>query len=134
MRVYGLFVFGVILLGLGYELMYSYDDQFNRVDLFLLSDRKIYPSSYFYYSAESITYIGFAVMLFRSIIPQAKQYVLLFIILESIDLIDFWITNNDMWFQYRAWPITFNVIKVAIFMIAIIANETNRSITSNLGN
>ena len=66
-------------------------------------------------------------------LDHAKQYVLLFIILESIDLIDFWVTNNDLWFLYREVPITFNVIKVAIFMIVIIANETNRSI-SNHGN
>jgi hypothetical protein len=119
------FLFWSNPFGLGYELMLPYDDRWGRVDLFLHSDRAIYPSSYFYYSGETILYILLAVLIMRLMakipaISEFKHFALVFIVLEFGDLLDFWITDNDLWFEFRGWPITYNVIKVLVFILVLI--------------
>jgi len=137
---FGLIFFCFLLLGLVFEFVEEWaDKKWGEVDLFFIIDAKINPSSYAYYTNETLERIFLALFIrhLMSVIDNIKcfkEYATAFIILESIDLIDFWMTGNTLWFLYHEVPITFNVIKVAIFMIAIIANETNRSITSNLGN
>lgn len=133
---YGFFFFGLVLFGLGYELMLPYDDQFGRVDLFLNSDRAIYPSSYFYYSGETILYILLAVLIMWLMskiqaISEYKHYALVFIVLELGDLIDFWITNNEFWFEFRGHPITYNVIKVLVFILVLLYEYVLDILTSD---
>lgn len=116
---FGLFFFAIILLGLIFEICVgTLDKQFGRVDLFLMSNRIIYPSSYVYYSGETLIYIAFALMIRHFSIN--KHYATAFIIVESIDFIDFWITNNSLWFEFQGWPITFNIIKVVVFVLFLL--------------
>lgn len=116
---YGFFFFVIILVGLAFEIVAgTLDNRHGRIDLFFLSDRVIYPSSYVYYTGEALTYIAIAVVIRHFSIN--KHYATAFIIVESIDLIDFWITDNSLWFEFSGWPITFNIIKVVIFVLFLL--------------
>jgi hypothetical protein len=132
---YGLFFFGVVFLGIGFEFAQLYDERWGRIDLFLNSDRSIYPSSYVYYSVGHLTDILLAslVMYLMTKIPsiaQFKHYALLFVVLEAVDLLDFWLTNNDLWFEFTGYPVTFNVLKVLVFILVIIYDYALDYLTS----
>lgn len=131
---WGFFFFGVILFGLMYEFSELWLDERGKVDLFLRSDRQIYPSSYIYYSAETLSYIFLALAVRRLMysiesLDQYKHFATSFSILEGIDFIDFWITGNSLWFEFRGYPITYNVIKVFIFTV-LLGHELIRRDTS----
>jgi hypothetical protein len=119
---WGLFFLGLLLLGLVYEISELYLDQWGKVDLFLCHDREMYPSSYIYYSNENIGRIILALgvrklMLLVDFLKPFSYFATAFVILESIDLVDFWLTRNSLWFEFRGYPITFNVLKIFIFTV-----------------
>lgn len=94
------------------------DSEWGKVDLFLLSDAQWNPSSYVYFTAESLAYIALALQI-RKITPY-KHITLAFVVVESIDLIDFYATKNGPWFEYHHWPVTYNLIKLVIFALFLI--------------
>lgn len=113
----GLFFLGIILLGFCFEFVEHLDSKLGTIDLFYLRDVKWNPSSYVYFTGESIAYIAMGLMI-RKLTPY-KHIALAFVVVESIDLIDFYVTKNDLWFEFRGYPITYNVIKVFIFTLLL---------------
>lgn len=111
----GLFFLGIITLGFCFELAEHFDSQWGKVDLFLLKDEQWNPSSYVYFVGESVAYIGLALMI-RKLTPY-KHIALAFVIIESVDLIDFFVTKNGPWFEFHGWPVTYNVVKLSIFVL-----------------
>lgn len=111
----GLFFLGIILLGFCFEFVEHLDNKLGTIDLFYLRDVKWNPSSYVYFTGESLAYIAMGLMIRK--LTTYKHIALAFVVVESIDLIDFYITKNDLWFTFYGWPITYNVIKVFVFTL-----------------
>lgn len=128
----GLFFFGIILMGLCFEFVEQMDDKWGKIDLFILADARWNPSSYVYFTCESIAYIALAFGI--KWYTKYKSVATSFIIVESIDLFDFFLTKNDVWFKYYDWPITYNIIKVVIFvflMLTMAVYDLSRDTSSN---
>lgn len=111
----GLLFLGIIFLGFCFEFIEHMDNKWGKIDLFYLTDAQWNPSSYVYFTGESLAYIALALII-RNLTPY-KHIALAFIIVESIDLIDFYVTKNGAWFVFYGWPITYNIIKLVIFVL-----------------
>lgn len=85
---------------------------------FLLSDHVMWFSSVVYYVQEHSIDIVFMVILFYKA-PEARFIVCFYAGLEFLDCMDFLVTGNSSWFMFNSWPITFNVIKILVFILAI---------------
>jgi hypothetical protein len=105
-----LFIFSVMVLGIVFLII----PDAPPYDFFLLSDKKVTPEWYVYYLVESLIIIIFALYM-RLESNEYKIYTTLFLALQIIELIDFILTYNMVWFYYKKLPITFNVIKVLVF-------------------
>lgn len=129
---YGFYFLCIILIGLLFEIAEPLDKIYspNRIDLFLLADKKLYLSSYVYYTCEHVIYFLLAFIIFKEV-SAARIFAIAFCILEVMDCLDFWITANGPWFPVGKWPITFNVIKVVIFMLVLINYVAYRYSTDN---
>lgn len=114
----GVFFFGIILIGLAFEFVEQMDDKWGRIDLFIIEDEQWNPSSYVYFIGESIAYIALALVIRHY--TKHKHVATSFIVVESIDLMDFFLTKNGVWFTYHHWPITYNIIKVVIFVFLML--------------
>jgi hypothetical protein len=124
----GLFFLGIILLGLAFEFVEHNDKEWGTIDLFLLEEAKWNPSSYVYFAGESLAYI-FLALIIRKLTPF-RHVALAYIVIESIDLIDFFVTKNGPWFDFYGWPITYNIIKVMVFVIFLTYEYARNLITS----
>lgn len=111
----GLLFLFIIVLGFCFELVEHLDKEWGKIDLFVLKDEQWNPSSYVYFAGESIAYIALALMIYK--LTPHKHIALAFVIIESVDLIDFFITKNGPWFEFQGWPITYNIIKLVIFTV-----------------
>lgn len=113
----GLYLLSILLLGLFFELSEPIEKAFfpGQRDFFLLVDYTMHFRSFVYYICEHLTYILLALIIY----PYAKLYAGTYIILELLDAFDFWITANSTWFEIGEWPVTFNVIKFALFVLVI---------------
>ena len=66
-----------------------------------------------------------------SFLKPYQHYAMAFAVLESIDLVDFWLNGNTLWFEYKGYPITFNVIKFLVFILVIIYDYALDFLTSD---
>lgn len=116
----GLYFLCVLLLGLFFELAEPIEKAFfpGQRNFLLLVEYPMYFRSFVYYICEHLTYILLALIVFFEV-PEAKLYAGTFMILEFLDGIDFWVTGNGTWATIDGWPITFNVIKVSLFVLVI---------------
>lgn len=123
---WGFFFFVLLFLGITFEIAEGWaDKKWGEVDLFLLIDAKMSPSSYVYYNNETLERILLALfirylMSMIDFLKPYRHYAMAFAVLEGIDLIDFWLNGNTLWFEYQGYPITFNVIKFLVFILVII--------------
>lgn len=122
---WGFLFLGLLILGLTFELVEGWaDKKWGEVDLFWCINAKMNPSSYVYYNNETLERIILALfirylMSLNEVLKPFRHFATAFAILETIDLIDFWITGNTLWFLFHGWPVTFNIIKLAIFVILL---------------
>jgi hypothetical protein len=105
-------------MGLCFEFVEQMDYKWGKIDLFILKDEQWNPSSYVYFACESIAYIALAFVIRHY--TKYKHVATSFIIVEAIDLMDFFLTKNGIWFTYQEWPITYNIIKVVIFVFLML--------------
>jgi hypothetical protein len=113
----GFALFGIILLGLAFEVVEAYESTWfppkGVSNFFIALNYPMHLSSMVYYFIETLTYIALATIIwFR---PEANHFLKSFILLEFLDIIDFAVTGNTTWFRYQEIPITFNAIKVLVF-------------------
>jgi hypothetical protein len=135
MKIAG-FLFSILIFGMLFELVASFDDQIGRVDLFFFYEHQMWPSSYAYYAEGHFNQIAFALLIHYLVafIPRfyiAHPFTLAFIVIESLDFLDFWATGNTKWFDFHEWPITFNVVKVFIFVAVSAYEYLGHHITSH---
>jgi hypothetical protein len=78
----------------------------------------MYFSSFVYYIQEHLIYL-FLILLVYFEIQYGRFLVGVYAWLEFLDLLDFWITANGDWILINGYPVTFNVIKVFLFTLAI---------------
>ncbi len=117
----GLF-FAILLLGVIYDFVEMREAKWFPPDgvrnFFLIKPYTMHLSSMVYYSQEFITYIA---LVFHGVLFKGKvnAFFWMFVILTGMDLVDFWMTGNTEWFVYRKIPITFNIVKVFVFLLLI---------------
>jgi hypothetical protein len=99
---------------------------------FKLYDGLLYFSSLVYYSAEHVSRILLVTIMYflakrlcnyEPEFSHLVRIIFAFLIVELIDLLDFRLTGNTTWFFYSGWPVTFNILKVIIFVITLITEH-----------
>lgn len=109
-----------LLAGLLFEMAEMLEPRYfpAKQAFFLLSEHKMWFSSVVYYVAEHFVDITFMVILFFEA-PHLRFIVAFYAGLEFLDCVDFLISGNSAWFIFNGWPVTFNVIKILVFILAI---------------
>lgn len=97
-----------------------------QYDLFLFSNSTTNIPNYFYYICEHLALIALAYII-ASEATEYQQAIKIFFWLLVIDLIDFLLTYNGVWFTIQHFPITFNLVKIAIFGMVILKELWDRS-------
>lgn len=127
------FFFSILMIGLLFEISKPIQHNFfpNRLNWFSFYDYPMYLSSLVYYLSEHLIAILFgayiAYMFYRilkgraavSELRNAIPFAIIYTVLEGLDAVDFVFTGNTEWFQIWGWPITFNAIKVFIFILSM---------------
>lgn len=103
----------------------------NKVDLFPYADVKVTPEWYAFYACKHLILITFALFIFKES-DKYKVALLCFLLIHIVGLIDFGLAYGLPWFDFRGYPIGFNLIKICIFMLAI-GYEYYREHTSTSG-
>lgn len=119
MRI-GLYLLCLLIFGLMFEIAQPIEDAFfpERQSFFLLSDHQMYFSSFIYYIQEHLINI-FLILIIYFEINYGRFLVGVYAWLEFLDGLDFWVSANGDWFYIKGYPITFNIIKVFVFTLAI---------------
>ena len=119
MRI-GLYLLCLLFLGLLFEIAQPIETAFfpERQSFFLISNKEIYFSSFVYYLQEHLICLLLILLVYFEI-NYGRFLVCIYFCLEFFDALDFWITANGDWFYIKGYPITFNVVKVLLFILAI---------------
>lgn len=129
---FGLYFLSIILLGLLFEIAEPIEDRFFKdqyLHWFLFSDASLRFSSYVYYTVEHAIPLFIALIVVNEV-PQARFYASVYCYLQFIDTLDFWATANGLWVDIGGWPITFNIIRVLIFVMLLTYGIIRTIITS----
>jgi len=143
---YGVYFLAILIIGLFFELAEPIEEEYfpGLRDLFLLSSHRMHVSSFVYYICEHLTNALLALTVYKllSVIilfyntqafKQAQFFTVVYGSLEIADAFDFWITANSTWSEVGGWPITFNTIKVFVFVVFLLLIGINGIIKSNTG-
>lgn len=99
-------------------------------EYFLLSDQTMHFRSIVYYLVEHLSYILLSAIAFFEV-RESRLYSGAFMILEFCDAVDFMITGNGDWAVINTWPVTFNVIKIALFTLVVLYDPARSYIASD---
>lgn len=117
----------IVLIGVSFEVS-AYFEKFwpGYYRFFLTNDYEMLVRSYVYYIAEHVTIIILATWVYRATLNRVA---LIYVVVEWGDLGDFIVTGNTVWFHSGELPVTYNVIKVLIFVLVICHELINRIIS-----
>lgn len=104
----------LILLTFIFGLVFLISPITEPIDLFLFSDIKITVQTHIYFICEKLV----LVILAWIIAAESKEYrtaLQVFFWLVVVDFIDYIFTYNSIWFRLYGFPISMNIMKVAIF-------------------
>lgn len=96
----------------------------NEYHMFLLSEKTITLQSFWYYMYEHLGYVVVAIVFYIEI-PKYKIAYLTFLFVQVGDAIDFWVIYNDEWWVVNGVPITYNLVRIAIFGLSILVAIIN---------
>lgn len=88
-------------------------------DYFLFSDMELYFATYVYFILERV----FIIILAYVIANEATKYndaLWMFFWLCVLDLVDFLLCYNDVWFRVNEWPMSMNIFKSIVFGLVIL--------------
>jgi hypothetical protein len=88
-----------------------------RYDLFPYSDHKITLENYVYYIFEHLFLMLILFMWFCECSDYSKDYVRAFLILQSVDFIDYLLSYNAEYFTLYNYPVSYNTIMIFTYMI-----------------
>lgn len=97
-------------------LLYPFGKQ---IDLFLFSDNTMQFKSYIYYGSEHFLLI----LLAHIIHVEAKEFRLFcrcFFWYQVLDLTDWILTNNNVWFKIDGWPVSMNVVSAFVMGLILL--------------
>lgn len=129
---FGIYFGCILILGLLFEMAGPFEARFlpGPREYFILSDQTMHFRSIVYYLVEHFSYILLALVVYKEV-PASKLYSMAFIILEFCDAVDFMVTANGDWAVINTWPVTFNVIKIALFTLVVLYDPARSYITSD---
>lgn len=87
-------------------------------DFFPLADTEVTLEFYIYYLCEHLILVVFAFFIYMES-DKYKFSLLVFLLIQVADIVDFCLTYGSAWFEMLGHPITFNVIKILVFILAI---------------
>ena len=108
------FIFSVMILGVVFLIVPNGEPY----DFFPYAQMKVTGEWYVYYILQHLIFIFFALFLVMETDDYPKS-TFVFFLLQIGELIDFLLTYNTTWFEVRGWPVTFNVLKVFVFLLAV---------------
>lgn len=129
---FGFFFLGLVVIGVMFEAATWVDDNWlpGQRDFFLFADHKMHFSSIVYYTIEHVVYFLLGLFIY-SFVHVTRPYSMAFCMFEILDIGDFFATANGSWFFFMGLPVTFNVIKVVVFVLLIIWNYAASRISSS---
>ena len=75
------------------------------------------PEYIVYYMGEHLAFCFLALILWRETGSEIARY---FFVLKSLDLVDYFVTYNHVYFYYHGVPISFNTVACVVFVILTI--------------
>lgn len=127
----GFYLFFIIVLGVVHDFVERHEGKWlppeGILTFYPLRPYPMHLSSVVYYNQETITYISLAVLPFFF---KKNYFLLAFIVLEGLDLIDLNLTGNRTWFYYGEIPITFNIVKALSFGLLLLYAFSRHHIAS----
>lgn len=122
----GIYLYLVILSGVIFEVVQAQEG--GLVQPFLLKDYSLHVSSFVYYALETSKYIALAVIPYFF---RLNHYLTVYICLEILDLIDYFLTANTEWFYFHDMPVTFNFVQVLVFTMLLTYDFVRNYIASH---
>lgn len=97
------------------------DNDPGTINYFPFSDYELYPGTFWYFTFEHVIVILYAAYIFITG-TQFKTALKIFLAIEIVSLLDYLLFYSEIWFYAETFPVSWNVLKVAFFLLAI-ANE-----------
>lgn len=116
--LYATFVVGLLFMVLP-ETVYP-------KDYFLFSDMKLHFATYIYFICERLVLVVLAYVV-ASEATKYREAIWIFFFLLCVDVVDFLLTYNSVWFYVRSFPVSMNTTKSIVFGLVIIRELWNRS-------
>lgn len=111
-----LLLYSTLLIGVVFLLLPEIGSQ---IDFFLFSDVKLTGTQYIYFLCEKAVLIVLAFIIANEA-TEYRQAIWCFFWLFVLDLVDYLLCYNQVWFFYKSIPISMNVFKSVVFGIVIL--------------
>lgn len=95
-------------------------------DYFIFSEMKLYPATYIYFLLEKITVIILAYIIANES-TEYRTAIWVFFWLLCADAVDFALSYNTVWVNLDGFPVSMNILKVVVFIVAILRELWKKS-------
>lgn len=89
-----------------------------------LSDVELYPDMFIYFLFIHLSLLLLSVYIFLTG-QEFKTALLIFCLVHVIDVIDYLVMYGQIWFYYRTYPISWNMVRNVVFLLAIFNEALN---------
>lgn len=114
------FLLGLIMvMGLIWEIVPQPDANAKTYDWFLFYDYAIAPQWYAYFTMQHLVVIVLSLIILDIVKTLYSVPVKWFILLQTGQLVDFWLTYNTTWFHIGVLPVTMNLTQIFIFGVVL---------------
>lgn len=113
----------ILIAGILFEVSQPIENKFfpEKQNWFILYNYPMALSSHVYYIIEHFITISSGVFIAKNV-DRVRKYAIFYTVLEGVDLLDYFLTGNTMWFEIWGWPITYNAVKISLFVLFVINN------------
>lgn len=95
------------------------DNDVDTHPYFLFSDYELTKGTYWYFMMEHIIVILYAAYILITG-TEFRTALKIFLLIQIIDLLDYVLGYGEIWFYASTFPVSWNILKAVVFMIAII--------------
>lgn len=89
-----------------------------------LCDVELYPDTYLYFLFVHLGFLLLAVFIFFNG-QEFKNALLIFVLIHTVDVVDYLVMYGQTWFYYSSYPISWNMLRVVVFSLSIFNESLN---------
>jgi len=90
------------------------------IDPFPFAEQRIYAESYAYYLNEHLAWILISYILMVEV-PKHRPFFKVFLIINVLDMVDYLLSYNSIWFKVGTIPISFNVVSFGVLALILVS-------------